>query len=454
MSGQDRETLDAPIDLRLLPRSARVDARGRLSIAGCDVAELANAYGTPLYVYDEGELRARSREYVHEFGAGAVAYAGKAFLCLAMAELVAEEGLLLDVATGGEAHVAHRAGFPSERMVFHGNNKSEFELRLALQLGVGRLVVDGFDELDRIEALVASGLHSPRVLVRVTPGVEAHTHEYIVTGADDSKFGFSVATGAALDAVTWAAKSDAMELVGLHCHIGSQILALGSFARAASVVAELAARFLDATGNALDEINLGGGLGVPYTRDDVGSPTIGEFAAFVRDAYDDACAAAGLDRKPRLGVEAGRSIAGPAGITLYSVGAIKEITGVRTYVAVDGGMSDNPRPSTYGATYEAFVPARADATRSLVASVAGKHCEQGDVLVADAHLPADVAVGDVLATPVTGAYGYAMASNYNLVPRPAVVFVRDGAARVVVRRETLEDLLARDQVLPPRQVGD
>jgi diaminopimelate decarboxylase len=454
MSAEDRVSFDAPIDLQLLPRSARVDARGSLSIAGCDVAELANAYGTPLYVYDEGELRARSREYVHAFGAGAVAYAAKAFLCLAMAELVAEEGLLLDVATGGEAHVAHRAGFPNERMVFHGNNKSEFELRLALQLGVGRLVVDGFDELDRIEALVTSGLPRPRVLVRVTPGVEAHTHEYIVTGADDSKFGFSVATGAALDAVTKVAKSDAMELVGLHCHIGSQILALGSFARAASVVAELAARFLDATGSALDEINLGGGLGVPYTRDDLGASTIGEFASFVRDAYEDACAAAGLDRTPRLGVEAGRSIAGPAGITLYSVGAIKEITGVRTYVAVDGGMSDNPRPSTYGATYEAFLPARVDAARPLVASVAGKHCEQGDVLVADAHLPADVALGDVLATPVTGAYGYAMASNYNLVPRPAVVFLRDGAARVVVRRETLEDLLARDQVPAPRQVGD
>jgi diaminopimelate decarboxylase len=292
------------------------------------------------------------------------------------------------------------------------------------------------------------------VLVRVTPGVEAHTHEYIVTGADDSKFGFTVANGVALDAATRVAKSDATELAGLHCHIGSQILALGSYVRATSVVVELAARVADATGAAVDEINLGGGLGVPYTSADLDAPSIPEFAAVLHDAYADACSKEMLDPPPRLCVEAGRSIAGPAGITLYSVGAIKEIAGVRTYVAVDGGMSDNPRPSTYGATYEAFVPARAGAERPFVASVAGKHCEQGDVLVTDAHLPADLALGDVLATPVTGAYGYAMASNYNLVPRPAVVFVREGGARLVVRRESLEDLVARDQVRAGTQVGD
>jgi diaminopimelate decarboxylase len=445
---------DAPIDLRLLPRSARVDSGGRLSIAGCDLADLAQTYGTPLYVYDEGELRARCGEYADGFGPGAVAYAAKAFLCLAMAHLVADEGLHLDVATGGEAHVAHRAGFPSERMVFHGNNKSEFELRLALALGVGRIVVDGFDELDRLETLVAGGLPSPRVLLRVTPGVEAHTHEYIVTGTDDSKFGFTVANGTALEAATRAAKSDAMHFAGLHCHIGSQILALGSYARAVSVVVELAAQIGDATGVSVDEINLGGGLGVPYIVDDLDAPSIADFARFVRDAYDDACSAVTLEPRPRLCMEAGRSIAGPAGITLYTVGAIKEIAGVRTYVAVDGGMSDNPRPSTYGAIYEVFLPARADAARPFVASVAGKHCEQGDVLVTDAHLPAHVALGDVLATPVTGAYASSMASNYNLVPRPAIVFLRDGSARLVVRRETLEDLVARDQVAAGPQVGD
>jgi diaminopimelate decarboxylase len=438
---------DAPIDLRLLPRSASIDGDGRLSIAGCDLAGLAQTFGTPLYVYDEDELRARCGEYRAAFGDGAVAYAAKAFLCVAMARLVADAGLQLDVATGGEAHMAHRAGFPAERMVFHGNNRSELELRFALELGVGRFVVDGTHDLDRIETLVAGGLPRPRVLVRVTPGVEAHTHEYIATGADDTKFGFTVSNGAARDAAIRAAKSDAMDFVGFHCHIGSQILVLESYARAAVVVTELAAEVAGAIGRPIDEINLGGGLGVPYTTDDLDAPPITSFAALVRTSYADACARfPNLDPVPRLAVEAGRSIAGPAGITLYSVGSIKEIRGVRTYVAVDGGMSDNPRPVTYGARYEAFLPERAAAPRPLVVSVAGKHCEQGDILVKDAHLPADLAVGDVLATPVTGAYSYSMASNYNLVPRPAVVFARAGEARVVVRRETFEDLVSRDQM--------
>ena len=437
--------IDGPIELGLLPRSARVDERGRLAIGGCDVEELADLFGTPLYVYCEAELRARCREYRDAFGADAVAYAGKAFLCVAMARLVAEEGMHLDVATGGELQVALRAGFPAARIVYHGNNKSDAELRAGLDQGVGRIVVDSLDELDRIERLVAEGLPVPRVLVRVTPGVEAHTHEYIATGADDSKFGFTVSNGAAREAALRVAKSDAMELAGFHCHIGSQILVLESFARAAAVVAELAADVVRATGTPIEEINLGGGLGVPYTADDLDAPTIAEFGHEVRANFIDACASYGLDPIPALSVEAGRSIAAPAGITLYEVGTIKEIAGVRTYVAVDGGMSDNPRPATYGARYEAFLPGRVTAPRPFVASVAGKHCEQGDILVRDAHLPADVAVGDVLATPVTGAYGYSMASNYNLVPRAAVLFVRDGRARVVVRRESLDDLVVRDQ---------
>jgi diaminopimelate decarboxylase len=438
---------DDPVDLRLLPRSATIDGSGRLSIAGCDLAELAHTFGTPLYVYDEDELRTRCREYHDAFGDGAVAYAAKAFLCVAMARIVADEGLQLDVATGGEAHVAHRAGFPAARMVFHGNNKSELELRFALELGVGRLVVDGTEELDRIETLVAGGFARPRVLLRVTPGVEAHTHEYIATGADDTKFGFTVSDGTARDAALRVAKSDAMDLAGFHCHIGSQILVLESYARAAAIVAELAAEVSSAVGRPIGEINLGGGLGVPYTADDLDAPSIASFAAFVHRSYAETTAKfTKLDPVPRLSVEAGRSIAGPAGLTLYTVGSIKEIRGVRTYVAVDGGMSDNPRPVTYGARYEAFVPERAAAPRPFVASVAGKHCEQGDILVKDANLPADLAVGDVLATPVTGAYGYSMASNYNLVPRSAVVFARAGDARVVVRRETFEDLVARDQM--------
>jgi diaminopimelate decarboxylase len=444
-------TPDAAVDLGLLPSSAAVDAAGRLTVGGVELTGLATAHGTPLYVYDEDDLRARCAAYRVAFGApngdgrAGASYAGKAFLCVAMAQLVAEEGLDLDVATGGEAHVAHRAGFPPERMVFHGNNKSELELRLALTMGIGRLVVDGFDELERVEALVAGGLPRPRVLLRVAPGIEAHTHAYIATGAEDSKFGFTLSNGAARDAAIRAAKSEAMELVGFHCHIGSQILSLDPYARAADVLAGLAADVRHATGQLVEELNLGGGLGVAYTADDLdGLPTIADFGGFVRAAHEAACAAAGLDPAPRLTVEAGRSIAAPAGLTLYRVGTVKAVPGGRTYVAVDGGMSDNPRPATYGARYEALLPARIGHERPLVATVAGKHCEQGDVLVRDAHLPSDVAVGDVLATPVTGAYAHSMASNYNLLPRPAVVFVRDGTSRVVVRRETYEDLVSRD----------
>ena len=439
-------TDDAPVALALLPRTAAVDEQGRLLVDGCDVDQLARTFGTPLYLYSETELRARCREYRDAFGADAVSYAGKAFLCVAMARLVAEEGMHLDVATGGELYVALRAGFPAARVVFHGNNKSDDELRGALEAGVGRIVADSFDELDRIEALVVDGAPPPRVLIRVTPGVEAHTHEYIATGADDSKFGFTVANGTAHEAALRVAKSDATTFAGFHCHIGSQILVLESFARAAAVVAELAGEVARDTGAPIDEINLGGGLGVPYTADELDAPTIAEFGREVRANFTDACATFGLDPLPALTVEAGRSVAGPAGVTLYTVGTIKEIPGVRTYVAVDGGMSDNPRPATYGAEYEAAIPARIAARRPLVATVAGKHCEQGDVLVRDAHLPADVAVGDVLITPVTGAYGYSLASNYNLVPRPAVVFVRDGEPRVVVRRETLDDLVVRDRL--------
>jgi diaminopimelate decarboxylase len=435
---------DGPLELDLLPRTATVDATGRLAIDGVDLELLAREHGTPLYVYSETELRARAREYRDAFGPDAVSYAGKAFLCGAMARLVADEGLHLDVATGGELHVALHAGFPAARIVFHGNNKSDDELSTALDAGVGRIVADSFDELDRIEALVANGAGPARVLVRVTPGVEAHTHEYIATGADDSKFGFTVSNGIALDAALRVVKSQAMRFAGFHCHIGSQILVLESFARAAEVVASLAADVVRATDVPVPEINLGGGLGVPYTSDELDAPSIAEFGRLTRANFAAACAAVDLEPVPALTVEAGRSIAAPAGVTLYTVGTVKEIPGVRTYVAVDGGMSDNPRPATYGAAYEAALPARAAAPRPFVATVAGKHCEQGDLLVRDAHLPADVAVGDVLLTPVTGAYGYSMASNYNLVPRPAVVFVREGRARLVVRRESFTDLVARD----------
>ena len=434
---------DDPLDLTLLPASADVGADGSLSVGGVDVAGLAAEFGTPLYVYDEGELRDRCREYRTRFGAG-VAYASKAFLCTAMAKLVAEEGLDLDVATGGELHVALHAGFPAERIVLHGNNKSSGELRAALDAGVGRIVVDSFDELDRLVDLAARADAPVAVLVRVTPGVEAHTHEYIETGTDDSKFGFSLSTGDALRAVQRVAGHDALRLAGLHCHIGSQVFRLDSYAAAIDRMIGLVLAVETHTGATVDELSVGGGLGVRYVASDEG-PSIAQFAAALQESFAKALAAHGVRSRPTLGVEPGRSIAAPSGLTLYTVGTVKEIPGLRTYVAVDGGMSDNLRPVTYGAQYEAFLPARAMARREKVVTVAGKHCEQGDVLVRDARLPADVQVGDILATPVTGAYAHSMASNYNKVGRPAVVFVHGGSARLVVRREDLDDLVRLDQ---------
>jgi diaminopimelate decarboxylase len=413
------------------------------SLLELDLEALAREFATPLFVYDEDDLRRRCREYVEHFGDDNVAYAGKAFLCTAMARLVGEEGLHLDVATGGELHVALRAGFPAERVVFHGNNKSVDELESALAGGVGRIVVDSFDELDRLERIVTARDVSPRVLVRVTPGVEAHTHVFIETGTEESKFGFTVTDGVARVAATRVAESPSLRFAGLHCHIGSQIFVLESYRRAAEILVGLA-RELEAAGHAVEELNLGGGLGVRYLLDDP-VREVADYAKTLRTAFDEACSGAGLAAPPRLMVEPGRSIAAPAAITLYRVGTVKEIPGGRTYVAVDGGMSDNPRPVLYGAGYEAYLPARIDEPRPVVASIAGKHCEQGDLLVTDAHLPAGVEVGDLLAVPVTGAYGYSMASNYNKVPRPAVVFVRGGEARLVVRRETPDDLVRLDE---------
>jgi diaminopimelate decarboxylase len=425
----------APLDRALVPPALQDNAA---------LEVLTQEHGTPLFVYDENDLRRRCREYVDSFGPDNVAYAGKAFLCTAMARLVAEEGLHLDVATGGELHVALRAGYPAARILFHGNNKSAEELRQALDVGVGRIVIDSFDELDRLESLAAGRSQGPDVLVRVTPGVEAHTHEFIETGTDESKFGFTVVDGVARAAALRVARSPVLELAGLHCHIGSQIYVLESYRLAMEIVVALAAEIETESGTPIRELNLGGGLGVRYLLDDP-DHTVAEYAAMVRSACDATVATAGLARAPRLMVEPGRSISGPAAITLYRVGTVKEIPGGRTYVAVDGGMSDNPRPVLYGAGYEAYLPARIDEPRPLVCSIAGKHCEQGDLVVADARLPEGVRVGDLLAVPVTGAYGYAMASNYNKVPRPAVVLVGAGMARVVVRRETPEDILPQDQ---------
>ena len=414
----------------LLPESAEVGARGQLLVGGCDTLELAEEYGTPLFVYDEDHLRARCREAVAAFGPG-VNYATKAFLCTAMARLAYEEGCNLDVSTGGEYHVARAAGVPPSRLVLHGNNKSVVELHTALADGVGRVVVDSFDELDRIETLVDEGLPAPKVLVRVTPGVEAHTHEFVRTGQDDSKFGFGLASGDAERAVQRALASPAVELVGLHAHIGSQVFEARFFELAVEVLAPFVAR------HGLPELSLGGGLGVAYVEGE-SAPSITEWA----DAVHRACAAAGITAS--VTAEPGRALVARAGLTLYTVGTVKDLPGLRTYVAVDGGMSDNPRPVLYGSGYEAFLPRRVEGDRPRAVTVVGKHCESGDLLVRDARVPADLAVGDVLATPVTGAYGHSMGSNYNKVPRPPVVFVSGGRARLVVRRETVDDLLACD----------
>lgn len=419
------------LPLHLLPDTAEVAADGSLWIGGVSVAELAAQHGTPLFIYDELHIRRRCREAVDAFGHQRAVYATKAFLCKAMARLAYEEGMLLDVASGGEMHVALQAGVPADALTLHGNNKSTAELRAAIETGVRYIVVDCDEELDRLEALHHEGLPAPRVVLRITPGVHAHTHEYIATGQDDSKFGFNLGAGDAARAVDRARRSAAVELVGVHCHIGSNVFAVDSFARAAEVMAGFATP-LD-----LPELILGGGLGVAYVGGEE-APTITEWGRVLLDA----CRSLGVTS--RISVEPGRSIVASAAITVYTVGTIKHIPNVRTYIAVDGGMSDNPRPVLYGSGYEAFAPQRVLAKRSLRARLVGKHCESGDVLIFDAALPADLAVGDLLATPVTGAYGHSMASNYNKLTRPPVVFVADGDSRLVVRRETYDDLLVCD----------
>jgi diaminopimelate decarboxylase len=415
-----------------LPDTAVVTESGGLVIGGCDVSELATEFGTPLFVYDETHIRSRCREAVAAFPDG-VAYATKAFLCGAMAQLAHEEGMYLDVATGGEIYVSLSSGVPPQRLVFHGNNKSISELREAMGAGVGRIVIDSMVELDRIEALVGEGAPPPTVLIRVNPGVEAHTHDYLRTGATDSKFGISIEGGAAMAAVERAGASTAMDLVGIHAHVGSQVFHVDSFERAIDVIGEFVAP-LD-----IDELSVGGGLGVAYVEGEK-APSLTEWGAAIRRA------ASSCGINARMMAEPGRAIVAQAAITLYTVGTIKEIPEVRTYVSVDGGMSDNPRPVLYGSGYEVFAPNATDADRTRPIRLVGKHCESGDVLAWNAMVPGNIEVGDLLSTPVTGAYGYSMGSNYNMVRRPAVAFVADGDARLVVRRETNEDLLVRDLV--------
>ena len=419
------------IPLRLLPDSSTIGTDDSLSIGGVRVAELAAQYGTPLFVYDEEHLRARCRAAVNAFGAGNVVYATKAFICGAMARLAHEEGLLLDVATGGELHTVLHAGVPASSCVLHGNNKSLDELRMAIAAGIDHIVVDSFDEIDRIEKLHADGLPVVRVQLRITPGVHVHTHEYVSTGQDDSKFGFNLNNGDAHKAIARAQSSVAIDLIGIHCHIGSNVFAVDNFAAASKVMVDLFSTLN------LSELTLGGGLGVAYTENEE-APTIEQWAAVLQRATQS------LPAGSNVSVEPGRSIVASAGVTVYTVGTVKPIDGIRTYISVDGGMSDNPRPVLYGSGYEAFDPARMSADRTDSARIVGKHCESGDILVESAAVAPNVSVGDLLVMPVTGAYGYSMASNYNKVMRPAVVFVSEGESRLVVRRETYDDLVRLD----------
>jgi diaminopimelate decarboxylase len=413
------------------PIGSRINELGHLEVGGCDVVELAAEFGTPAYIYAEDDIRYRARSYLDAFRSRTrefeVLYASKAAPVTAVLRVLAEEGLSVDVASGGELHLALRAGFEPRRIHMHGNNKTAAELRLAAEVEVGYLILDSFDEIRRAAALFD---RRQDVLIRVTPGIEPATHGYVKTGGVDSKFGFGLGDGLARAAIDAVRATDNLRLVGLHAHIGSQIFELEPYVRAIEALAELAEP-------GIELLNVGGGLGIAYTDEDE-PPSIDDYVDVkVRGV------ARLFDPVPRILVEPGRSLVGNAGITAYSVGTVKDIPGVRTYLAVDGGMSDNLRPMIYGSRYEALIANRAAEPADTPVTVAGMHCESGDILVQEATI-APPSVDDVLVTPATGAYGYAMANNYNAVPRPPVVFCAEGDARLVVRRETYDDLVARD----------
>jgi len=455
----------------LWPIGAHTETDGELWLGGCAVSELAKTFGTPLYVFDEATLRTRARTYQealrrHYPASAQAAYASKAYLCLAIAQLFEEEGLDLDVVSSGELHVALQAGFPAERIHFHGNNKSPAELALALDAGIGRIVVDNFYELETLAGMVAARADRPvSVWLRLSPGVQAHTHAHIQTGQVDTKFGFDIKSGDAERAIVAAMQAPGLLLVGLHAHIGSQIYEAEDLAVATARLIEFAAQMRDRHGFVLQELSPGGGWGVPMTESDPAAP-IEPYIAMLCEAVAATCRAAEL-ALPHLVLEPGRSLVAPSAVALYTVGARKEIPGVRTYVSVDGGMADNIRPALYGAQYAALHIANsqlqgterelhsARGTQHEIVTIAGKFCESGDILIRDVKLPR-LAPGDLLAIPMAGAYTLAMSSNYNLARRPAVVLVNQGEARLIQRREAFDDLLARDLPLhrgTPRAAG-
>ncbi|MEU4886370.1 MULTISPECIES: diaminopimelate decarboxylase [Streptomyces] len=431
------------LDPRVWSRTVTRDADGVATLGGIPVTRLAEEFGTPAYFLDEDDFRARCRAWHDAFGGEAdVFYAGKAFLSRAVVGWLHEEGLNLDVCSAGELTTALAAGMPAERIAMHGNNKTTDEIERAVTAGVGRIVLDSFQEIVRVAHIAERLGRRQRVQIRVTVGVEAHTHEFIATAHEDQKFGIALADGQAAEAVRRVLKLDSLELAGIHSHIGSQIFDMAGFEVSARRVVQLLAEVRDEHGVELPEIDLGGGLGIAYTsEDDPREPH--EIAKSLSDIVTRECAAAGL-AVPRISVEPGRAIVGPTTFTLYEVGTLKELPGLRTYVSVDGGMSDNIRTALYDAEYSVALASRVSSAGPMLSRVVGKHCESGDIVVKDAFLPADLAPGDLLAVPATGAYCRSMASNYNHALRPPVVAVKDGKARVIMRRETEEDLLRLD----------
>ncbi|MGW7355898.1 diaminopimelate decarboxylase [Streptomyces sp. NPDC054802] len=437
-----------PADLNALDPKVWADTVSRdddgvVTVGGIQVTRLAEEFGTPAYFLDEADFRARCRAWADAFGKDAdVFYAGKAFLSRAVVRWLKEEGLNLDVCSGGELITALDAGMPAERIAFHGNNKSVAEIRRAVEAGVGRIVLDSFQEIVRVAHIAQELGRRQKVQIRVTVGVEAHTHEFIATAHEDQKFGLALAGGQAAEAVRRALRLDGLELIGIHSHIGSQIFDMAGFEVSARRVVQLLAEIRDEHGVELPEIDLGGGLGIAYTsEDDPREPH--EIAKSLTEIVTRECESASL-RTPRISVEPGRAIVGPTAFTLYEVGTVKPLEGLRTYVSVDGGMSDNIRTALYDAEYSVALVSRASDAAPMLSRVVGKHCESGDIVVKDAFLPADLAPGDLIAVPATGAYCRSMASNYNHALRPPVVAVANGAARVIVRRETEEDLLRLD----------
>lgn len=442
--------LSVPTDVNALDRALWSESvqrqNGEISVAGLGVTTIAEQVGTPAYVIDEVDFRRRAATFRDSFQGWEIFYAGKALLTKTIARWINEEGLSLDVCTGGELAIALAGGMPPERIGMHGNNKSVAELEAALAAGVGRIIVDSFDEIGRIEQACRSHGWRARVLIRVTTGIEAHTHEYIATAHEDQKFGFSILGGHALVALVRCHNSTEIDLLGIHSHIGSQIFNTAGFEVAMRRVMKLAHQFRSATGTELDELDLGGGFGIAYTVADHPS-TIEDLARSFNEIVEHECRAYSLER-PKLSIEPGRAICGPAGLALYTVGTVKVVDldrgQSRVYVSVDGGMSDNIRPALYAAEYSAVVANRSSDADPVLCRVVGKHCEGGDILVRDVFLPGDIQPGDLLAVPASGAYSRSMASNYNALTRPPLVAVREGELTTLLRRETLADLMALD----------